>query len=39
MLKGMQLMPMATVKPHSAAEMGRTLKKRPTGVSMMMTCV
>lgn len=38
MLTGMELMPMAMLMAHSTPLMGCTLKKRPTGVCMMMTC-
>jgi hypothetical protein len=37
-LTGIALMPMATLMAHSTPLMGCTLKKRPTGVCMMMTC-
>lgn len=38
MLTGMALMPMAMLIAHSTPLTGCTLKKRPTGVCMIITC-
>lgn len=38
MLAGTALRPMAMLIAHSTPFMGSTLKKRPTGVCMMITC-
>jgi hypothetical protein len=37
-LTGTALRPIAMLTAHSTPLMGMTLKKRPTGVCMMMTC-